>query len=936
MLRRFGTLAAGFAFGFVAIGGAFHAETHAATPATAATMTAAADTPSEGNKKPEVKKKRRRPARARRLHGKLRHPHKARPKPKYKPWSKVITGEHKKLKGLIPIYTKGESVLFVIHKDMLDKPMLANMTLSRGIGSNFINGGLPIDNVMFDFHRETDHLQIRRLSVNYRAPGDSALQKALALSYTPSVLASLPIASEKGSDIVVGVNKFFLSDISGMGATLTSALRQPVRMARTGKWFDSVKNYPQNTEIDTRLTYSPANAAHAHLPNVPDPRFIQVGVHYSIFKLPEVPMTPRIADDRVGYFTTTHKDFSRTGEESFFVHYANRWRLEKKDPSAKLSEPKKPIVYYLDRTIPREYREAIREGTLYWNRAFEEAGFKNAVVVRDPPTPEEDPEYDPADARYHTLRWDVSDALTYGAIGPSQVDPRTGEILNADVLFEHSMVAGFGKSYRRLAAPREALMRIDPRLRTLWMTPAEREKSPDINDTPQWRNKGYTLCAINDVMSFGGYFLGLNLMERGQMAPDGKVPRKYIMQALHFVAAHEVGHTLGLRHNFMSSGCTPFQDLNNRKIIEDIGMTGSVMDYPTPNVALHSKDQGYYYTPTVGTADRWAITWGYSVVPGDDEWAQKKSLEPLAEECSKKSHLYGTDEDTYPMGALDPRSNTNDLSDNPLAWAKERIAVCDDLLNSKKLEDRVVAAGENYVPLRSAVQTLFVQRYLATRVAVKYVGGQFTSRAHKGSGHYPFVPVPASVQRDALKFAVKNGLRSSAYSLPPAMLNRLGDNKQWSWQNNMFQFGRRFDFPMSEWVSRLQNAVLANLLNPWLQARVVDTEYKMDRPFRLSELYNTLTQAIWTSNPAPHGRTAVWDRNLQRLYTHRLIAQITTPYAVTPQDAMALSRLHLKRIRKVASTALQKTGLDDVTNAHLMETVAQINRALDAKRITGF
>jgi hypothetical protein len=899
-----------------------------AAPAQPTVLAAPADTDS-GNGNGTVKKDPDRSYRARlEARSTPKHGQKPGKKPKYKPWAEA-TKDATKSEGLFTVYTKDENVLFAIKEDQLDKPFVEFMSLSKGIGTRFVLGGLPITgSVMFDFHRVEDHVQIRMLNTLFRAPDDKALEESIDLSYGNSVMFSLPIESENEKDklLLLDMNDVFLSDVSDMGFFLQLALQKPVRLDQKKAVYRKVKAFPKNVEVEALLTYSPGDRRGLDLPQVPDSRYIEIGVHYSLHMLPENPMKPRIADDRVGYFTTPYKDFSKDNNESFFVYYINRWRLEKKDPNAAVSDPVQPIVFYLDPTIPEKYRPYVAQGIEMWQKAFEKAGFSNAIIAKEVG---DDPDYDAEDARYNTIRWIVSDEPSFGAIGPSRVDPRTGEILDADILIEQSMISSFRKSYRRYAGP-EALMNIDPTLRYLQDPKLHPELAAEIE---MRKHFGGSMCDIGDGFALNFDFAGLAILAEGE-GSGMDVPIEFIGQALKWVTVHEVGHTLGLRHNFKSSISTPYDELQDKEAIDEIGMTGSVMDYASPNVARDRSKQGYYYSPVVGTCDDWVIQYGYTELPGNHTAAEEaKLLRPIADEASQKDHAYGTDEDTYPAGALDPYASIWDLSDDPLAWAKERIGVCHDILEKGDLEKRVVSKGDNFVPLRNAATTVLIQEYIATARAIKYVGGQYTARPHRGdnSGEMPFMPVPADKQRDAMNFVIANGFSRNAFALPPSILNKLADDKNWDWQNNLFEFGRRFDYPMVGWVGGLQHALLAQLLQPMLLQRMVDAQYKSEKPYRLAELFSSLTDAIWMNNIVPSGQTAVMQRNLQRDYLNYIVDMTVSPSPYVPKEAVALARLQLDRLQTKIKQAYGQKGLSDEANAHLLESASRIDRALNAK-----
>ncbi|MEO6463193.1 MAG: zinc-dependent metalloprotease, partial [Candidatus Eisenbacteria bacterium] len=809
-------------------------------------------------------------------------------------WSKVTKDATRK-DGLFPAWVKRENVYWEIKQSQLGKPFLMNAHFSRGIGIAYTLGGLPIADGLVQFERQGDRIFLMAPTVRiFSGSPDSAYQRAVDLSFGSAPMQAFKIESEKDSVVLIDMAALFVSDVLDLSTRMKNSTTKTFRFDKERSAVTSHKAFPKNMEVEALLTFSPGDRENLDLGPLPDGRFVPITVHYSFLALPETPMVPRLADDRVGFFTDAYKDMSRDGKPDYWVRYANRWKLEKKDPSAAVSEPKEPIVFYLDPTIPAEWKPYVKAGIEEWQKAFEAAGFKNAIIARDVPL--NDPDWDAEDARYSTIRWIVSHEPSFGAIGPSQTDPRTGQILNADILMEGSMIIGYSNTWRRWAGG-DAV--------------AEAMNLP----TQEWLKKvsdPSDMCRAGIGHAQEADFLATALLLEGVTPPGEPAPKEFVGAGLKAVTMHEVGHTLGLRHNFKSSTDVPRELLHDKAWVAENGLVGSIMDYDTPNVSADAARQGYYWSPTVGTYDTWAIRYGYtptSATTPDDDY---QVVLPIAREATLDGHLYGTDEDTYPADAHDPRNNIYDLGASPLAFSKDRVAYVSKLWKDPALESKLMKDGDSYVALRRSMDTMLLQYARGLSHARKYVGGQYAHKVMKGDPGEtgPFTRVPAAEQREAMDFLAERAFSAQAFDIPASLLDRIGKDQQWDWGNNLFLYGRQ-DYPFLNRVLAIQVAAMNGLLDPALLSRVREQEARMPGAFRLPDLFSRLTGAITSelgvagSVPVQVARFPALDRPntrraLQRAYVDRLADLIVNPPAGAPEDAPALARLHLTRIADAA------------------------------------
>jgi hypothetical protein len=861
----------------------------------------------------------------------------------WKSFSDVTKGAEVR-SGIFTVYLKRDKAYLSLSPGQLERDYLLVTQLSRGIGELGLDGGSSIRSDLVRFHRAGDRIELLVVNPRFAATPGTPMARAVDYSFGHSVAQSFPIATMRDTgEILLDVAPFLLSDWADLAPFLQSVVTQrklsgTITLDRERSSVEQIRLFPGNLEAQVRLTYQ--TNRNLGLETVSDYRSIPVGVHYSLLELPATPMRPRYADERVGYFVSAIKDFSRDTAESFFVRYVNRWRLEKRDPSAAVSEPVKPILYYIDHTVPNQWRPWVRAGILEWNRAFEEAGFRNAIQVLDAP---DDTLWSAEDARYSTVRWTATNRSVY-AVGPSNVDPRTGEILNADVLVSAAWIQTWRGESGEYVAPESAI-------RSAFL---EDSAGAGMNGEPR-------LCSLADGMRRLGTLTRAVLGARGA-GPEGEAAtQRYIGQALKALVMHEVGHTLGLRHNFRGSAGVTKAQLSDRKYTQAHGLGVSVMDYSPPALSLDPREQGDYHSSTIGTYDRWAIRYGYSTVRAGElaanakgsaavapTWtpdAETNALRAVAAEAAKPSHLYGTDEDAGFGGlGLDPTVSRYDQTSDPLAWARDRVTLINGLFDS--LDTRMVAPGQGYARLRAAFTDLLNDRWYAILVTTKYLGGATTARDHRGdpSARPALVTVPAARQREALAFLTDAGFGEQAYRFRPDLLSRLGPDRWRHWGSNPGAKGR-IDFPVHSWAMAQQSALLAQLLDPAVLSRIRDAELRAtegDPTVTIPEVFSTLTRAIWAeaAYPAagmshvPRNITSV-RRDLQRLYLNSLIRMIVSPVPDMPEDARTLARATLAELGGELDRALLRRGteLDPYTRAHLVDSKERISQALNAQLI---
>lgn len=557
-----------------------------------------------------------------------------------------------------------------------------------------------------------------------------------------------------------------------------------------------------------------------------------------------------------------------------------------------------------------------------WNQAFLKAGFKDAIQVQQMP---DNATWDPADIRYNTIRW-INTVDGFFAMGPSRVNPLTGEILNADILIDGSFVRLLKNDYRQIIQPQNS--QTSTSLSTLVnngrLCGKGNQKSPKSLGNLSKLATDYDLCygmEASNQLAFGS--LAMSML--GNTTPSPEQLKDYIHQYLRLIITHEVGHTLGLRHNFRGSTLLSPEEMNNPEITQTKGMTASVMDYIPPNIAPNGVKQGDYFPQKVGPYDEWVIEYGYTPSQASTTMGEKSFLAAIAGKSNQRELSYAPDED---LSNSDPTVNPWDHSSNVLVYSQSQLA------NARRMWERLnqgyAIDAENSSDVEERFNTILRNYLQNLYYTSKYIGGQsfYRVKPNDTKGQLPFVPVPVEQQRQALMTMQKYVFAEDALKFPPELLNKLVPSRWLHWGTNI-QIGR-LDYPIHDLVLLVQTAVLRDLLASDRLTRIKDLELKSEtgKSLTLPELFDTLQTGIWSEVLQPKGKLKISSlrRGLQREYLNILMGMVLRKES-TPEDARTLAWYKLKQLNNQLKRVNSE---DEYTQAFLWETRDRIEKTLNA------
>ena len=813
---------------------------------------------------------------------------------------KDILKDAKSTPGFFTLHQKDEKVWLEILPSQLGKPFFFSYNIPRSVGERGLYGSQMGGSQLVEFHKVGNQVQLIAKNTQFFAKEGTPQAQFVSESFSDSLISSAALVSAPNPEtksILIEANALLFSDIPGYQTRIEASFRMPFGLDTRNTSFSSIKNTPNLTGLEVKAHFSvPKLPAPPMMPSpvptppppsaTPDPRSMFVSFYYSFMPLPE-PMATRVADERVGFFTVGRTDYTTDLSVKYKKHLITRWRLEKKDATATLSEPKVPIIYWMDKNIPDKYRDSVKQGILEWNKAFEKAGFKNAIVVKQQKNTDD---FNTMDAKHASVRW-FTGADANSASGPSHSDPRTGEILDADIRISD----GFARSARRF-----------------------------INEDSRLFNRHGADFCDHSIESEKELHYAYDLLEARGLELDGPDADALAQAYVKYTIMHEVGHTLGLRHNFKASSAYDLKQIQDSEFTKINGISASVMDYNPFNISPKGEKQGEYLMSTLGPYDYWAIEFGYKQFELGQEI---QGLTNILSNASRRELQFDTDQDAGygSFNGMDPLVNRFDSGSDPLAYYKLRMKLSRELWD--RLQNMNLATGDSYERLTRSFRSGFAQLANAAPLAAKYIGGIHTRRERAGSSKPLFEPVSASKQKEALSLITKDFFGTDSFKFRPELIARLANDRL-----NSFEPQSNFQLSVISLVAGVQRGILDHVYSPTVASRLAEVGMRVNDPkdtLGLADVYDTLQDAIWAE--AKSGQeTTLLRRNLQREQLRRMADVLVKPAGPWPADARSIMRENARQLSNVLEKSLTKPGLSKTTRAHYADALDTLNASLKA------